>query len=1118
MHSKDSFSGDGTDSGNPENPNPATALVCALTSDIITDDIHDVSGKSLEFSLLEDADESVEGLYLYKNSFNLLPRTLCRLGNLRTLKFFANEVNIFPAEFEKLIELECLQIKVSSPGFSSLPLHKLEALKELDLSKVPPRTTDFPILNDISKLQCLTKLSVCHFSLRYLPPEIGFLNNLEYLDLSFNKMKFLPIEISYLKALVSLNVANNKLLELPSGLSSLKMLEYLDLSYNRLTSLESLELASMPKLQKLNIQYNKLLGGCQIPLSIQCNLEGNDKEISQEEFSSSAVEMDVLQASTEEVGNGSPNSSSGQMNGTSLSSRCFVSRKAGKESKQRYSLQQRARQERLNNSRKCKNEDHAKVSTSKSSENCESCTLAAVTSESLAEAASSGTSGLSDNCSQLLHKEAGPGSCVICVEDEVITPERGSANCSCTTDSVAITEEDKNECQERDCIASASETDTASEGDDSTTSEVLKSAAKSKRHFDGDLDNPKPSKFRRPTDGHSNLSCKYSNLSFCGIEDHLPDGFYDAGRDRPFMPLRSYEENLPADSREVILLDRERDEELDAISLSAQTFVYQWKKLNGLLKGRKESAVETLQIASLLSLFVSDHFGGRDRSAAIEKARKSVSGSNYQKPFVCTCPTGNNNSMSAGQDLDHVQDIPLRVLCEESLRSIKARRNSIVVPIGTLHFGVCRHRALLLKYLCDRMEPPVPCELVRGYLDFLPHAWNTVLIKKGDQWVRMVVDACRPYDIREETDPEYFCRYVPLSRINAPLSVTSDSTPDFSFPSFSACDNIGNAPSVSLMRCKYGSVEVAAKVRTFEVSDSAAEAIKNFEFSCLGEIRIMASLKHSCIVEFFGHRISSKWTPSSDGNSECRLIQSVIFMEYMKGGSLKSYINELSKAGNKHLSVELAFYIARDVSSALMELHAKHIIHRDIKSENILIDLDMEQNDGIPVVKLCDFDRAVPLRSSLHTCCIAHVGIPPPDVCVGTPRWMAPEVLRAMHDRKAYGLEVDIWSFGCLLFELLTLDVPYSDLPEQNIHDLLQMGERPPLPNELAMLEPVKEPISGQSSCSELDVSQTDLDNLRFLVDLYRRCTEGNPADRPTAEYLYEVLQTRASKFTSSKS
>ena len=54
----------------------------------------------------------------------------------------------------------------------------------------------------------------------------------------------------------------------------------------------------------------------------------------------------------------------------------------------------------------------------------------------------------------------------------------------------------------------------------------------------------------------------------------------------------------------------------------------------------------------------------------------------------------------------------------------------------------------------------MPCELVRGYLDFAPHAWNVIVVKRGDSEVRFVVDACRPHDIREEADPEYFYRYI----------------------------------------------------------------------------------------------------------------------------------------------------------------------------------------------------------------------------------------------------------------------------------------------------------------------------------------------------------------------
>ena len=58
------------------------------------------------------------------------------------------------------------------------------------------------------------------------------------------------------------------------------------------------------------------------------------------------------------------------------------------------------------------------------------------------------------------------------------------------------------------------------------------------------------------------------------------------------------------------------------------------------------------------------------------------------------------------------------------------------------------------------MEPPIPCELVRGFLDFSPHAWNIIIVNRGDTQVRMLVDACHPHDIREEEDPEFSCRYV----------------------------------------------------------------------------------------------------------------------------------------------------------------------------------------------------------------------------------------------------------------------------------------------------------------------------------------------------------------------
>ncbi|KAL5785640.1 hypothetical protein ACOSQ2_008032 [Xanthoceras sorbifolium] len=1083
----------------------------------------DVSGRNVEFPLLErskNSKDSVEGLYLYKNVFNLIPKSVGGFLKLKILKIFGNEINLFPAEIGNLVGLECLQVKLSPPDVNGLALKKLKGLKELELSKVPPRPSVLTLLSEIAGLKSLTKLSVCHFSIRYLPPEIGCLNSLEHLDLSFNKMKYLPTEISYLKALISLKVANNKLVELPPGLSSLQRLENLDLSNNRLTSLGSLELGLMHNLQNLNLKYNKLLSYCQVPSWICCNLEGNDNDLCDDHFTSSSVEMDVYEtAIPENDGNVSykvSHHASSSISTVSSNSRCFTVRRSSKRWKRQHCLQQKARQERLNNSRKWKGEGHAQELNMKAGGNCKPVDI--FTSETHAEGASD-IIGLDDDDEdkQLLPAEAESEN--LHIENDKTSSKKGLCveNCSCAG-LESIDDVGKDESSKYDA-SSTSVKNEADQQDQGSSSETSKSASKTKRHSDRDLDNPKPCKSRKSTEDSATISQKYSTISFCSVEDRLPDGFYDAGRDRPFMPLRTYEQSLHLDSREVILVDRKCDEALDAIALSAQAMILHLKKLNGLSKDGDTKAADNLQIASLLALFVSDHFGGSDRSAIVERTRKNVSGSNYRKPFVCTCSTGNSESISTSskQILDTAEDIVVTDLCEKSLRSIKAKQNSVIVPIGTLQFGVCRHRALLMKYLCDRVEPPVPCELVRGYLDSQPHAWNTILVRRGNSWVRVVVDACRPHDIREETDPEYFCRYIPLSRSMVSLSTESDpgncpGPGPGSFPSLSTCDEIEKAVSSSVLQCKFGSVDAAAKVRTLEVCGSSFDEIKNFEYSCLGEVRILGALKHSCIVEMYGHQISSKWACSEDGYPESRILQSSIFMEYVKGGSLKSYLEKLSKAGEKHVPLELALFIAQDVASALTELHSKHIIHRDIKSENILIDLDRKKADGAPIVKLCDFDRAVPLRSFLHTCCIAHTGIPPPDVCVGTPRWMAPEVLRSMHKRNIYGLEVDIWSYGCLIFELLTLQVPYLGSSEIEIHDLIQMGKRPQLTDELEAFRSCNDRAMAQSG-TEFEKPELEVETLSFLVDLFCRCTKENPAERPTAADIYEMLLARTSNF-----
>ncbi|KAL2922779.1 Protein lap4 [Bienertia sinuspersici] len=1030
----------------------------------------DVSGKNLDLSLPlfdADANNSADGLYVYRNVFNLIPKSLGNFGGrLKRLKFFANEVNLFPPEVRDLVELQSLQVKISSIGVNGLPFSELKALKELELSRMPLRSSGFPILAEISALKCLTKLSVCHFSIRYLPPEIGCLSNLEYLDLSFNKLRSLPKEISKLNALLSLKIANNKLVELPDGLSSLQRLENLDLSRNRLTSLGLLELSSMQNLRKLNLQYNKLLS-CQIPAWICCNMEGNGCDIRSNDITRSTVEMDFLEATIEDGSiscdsdAASASATSYHLHGSSWIDRCFGKRRLGKRWKRRQYLQQRARQERLHHSRKWKLEDHGDAFTIKSDEKCRNCEQAPIASDIISGCASDITC-IEDQHQELLDDDdVGAVNFPEVVEDDGLKSKKGLNLENCTSDGEDDTYHGDTSLT---CICSLGDKD-----EESISSQVSKTSPKYKRQSDRYPDNPKPRKSRRSTEDQPDISRKYNIFSFCGVGDRLPDGFYDAGRDRPFMSLVDYEQNLDIHSREVILLDRERDEELDAILLSAQAMVHRMKKLTGLRLRRQLTANDNLLVASWLAVFVSDHLGGSDRGSFVEKVRKDVSGSNYHKPFVCTCSIGNkeNRMVASKKNFDNVEDVVMRNICENSLQAIKARRNSVVVPVGALQLGVCRHRAVLMKYLCDRMEPPVPCELIRGYLDFSPHAWNAILVRRGGLWVRLIVDACRPHDIRDEMDPEYLCRYIPLTRVNNIPKIASGNPMPACFPSTADCEEVEKAGSSSVVICKMGSVEAAAKVRTLEVSATSLDEIRNFEYTCIGEVRMLDALrKHPCIVEIYGHKISSEWiaASSSDEKSERRMLRSVILMEYVVGGSLKNYIDKLLKAGEKHVPVHLALFIARDVSCALKELHSKHIIHRDIKSENILIDLDQKRVDGLPVVKLSDFDRAVPLRSSLHSCCISHVGIPPPDTCVGTPRWMAPE-----------------------------------------------NGKRPSLTGEIELLVSLEEP-SASTSCEEFEGADSEVEGLRFLVDVFHQCTNGNPTERPTAEELYDMVLAKTNE------
>ncbi|KAL6007270.1 hypothetical protein ACLOJK_032766 [Asimina triloba] len=92
--------------------------------------------------------------------------------------------------------------------------------------------------------------------------------------------------------------------------------------------------------------------------------------------------------------------------------------------------------------------------------------------------------------------------------------------------------------------------------------------------------------------------------------------------------------------------------------------------------------------------------------------------------------------------------------------------------------------------------------------------------------------------------------------------------------------------------------------------------------------------------------------------------------------------------------------------------------------------------------------------------------------------------------------EVDIWSYGCVLLEMLTLQVPYAGLPESEIHRLLQSSQRPPL----------RDDVEAQDLAFDSATSSSATEARKFLFNLFHECTEGNPADRPTAREIHDKL------------
>ncbi|KAA3475166.1 serine/threonine-protein kinase ATG1a-like isoform X1 [Gossypium australe] len=157
--------------------------------------------------------------------------------------------------------------------------------------------------------------------------------------------------------------------------------------------------------------------------------------------------------------------------------------------------------------------------------------------------------------------------------------------------------------------------------------------------------------------------------------------------------------------------------------------------------------------------------------------------------------------------------------------------------------------------------------------------------------------------------------------------------------------------------------------------------------SLLKEISILSTINHPNIIQLF-----------EAIETEDRIF---LVLEYCDGGDLAAYIQRYGK-----VSEEVARHLMRQLAAGLQVLQEKHLIHRDLKPQNLLL-----TKGPTPQLKIGDFGFARSLTPENLA-----------DTLCGSPLYMAPEIIQ----NKKYDAKADLWSVGAILFQLVTGKPPFD--------------------------------------------------------------------------------------------
>ncbi|KAM0943222.1 putative dual-specificity kinase TKL-Pl-4 family [Dioscorea sansibarensis] len=242
-----------------------------------------------------------------------------------------------------------------------------------------------------------------------------------------------------------------------------------------------------------------------------------------------------------------------------------------------------------------------------------------------------------------------------------------------------------------------------------------------------------------------------------------------------------------------------------------------------------------------------------------------------------------------------------------------------------------------------------------------------------------------------------------------------------------------------LYKGTYNGEDVAIKLLERPENDPERAQLMEQQFG--QEVMMLANLRHQNIVRFIG---------------ACRKpVVWCIVTEYAKSGSVRQF---LMKRQNRSVPLKLAVKQALDVARGMAYVHGLGLIHRDLKSDNLLIFADKS-------IKIADFGVA---RIEVQT-----EGMTPE---TGTYRWMAPEMIQ----HRPYNQKVDVYSFGIVLWELITGMLPFQNMTAvQAAFAVVKTGVRPVIPT----------------------------DCLPVLSKIMTRCWDANPDVRPPFMEIVSMLE-----------